>query len=102
MGESGHSFEATFSTYGTRHECFARDASIEHSQTSLASRAVDAFGDEETRKQVQAQLLKYLETDTIWLVTLPTLVYQYLVPEAFTLRNQCRSSNFKKRTGTLS
>ncbi|KAF7796754.1 hypothetical protein EIP86_007937 [Pleurotus ostreatoroseus] len=33
--------------------------------TSLASRAIDAFGEEETRKQVQMQLLKYLETDTI-------------------------------------
>ncbi|CAL1703662.1 unnamed protein product [Somion occarium] len=33
--------------------------------TSLTSRAIDALGDEETRKQVRAQLLKYLETDTI-------------------------------------
>ncbi|KAJ3520202.1 hypothetical protein NM688_g9196 [Phlebia brevispora] len=36
--------------------------------TSLASRAIDAFEDEETRKQVRAQLLKYLETDTVWYV----------------------------------
>ncbi|KAH8108176.1 ATP12-domain-containing protein [Cristinia sonorae] len=33
--------------------------------TSLASRAIDAFNDEATRAEVRAQLLKYLETDTI-------------------------------------
>ncbi|EIN07833.1 ATP12-domain-containing protein [Punctularia strigosozonata HHB-11173 SS5] len=33
--------------------------------TSLASRAVDAFKDPETRKQVRSSLLKYFETDTI-------------------------------------
>ncbi|KAI0811144.1 hypothetical protein BC629DRAFT_1280920 [Irpex lacteus] len=33
--------------------------------TSLASRAIDAFQDEATRAEVQSQLLKYLETDTI-------------------------------------
>ncbi|PCH38452.1 ATP12-domain-containing protein [Wolfiporia cocos MD-104 SS10] len=33
--------------------------------TSLVSRAIDAFVDEQTRSEVRAQLLKYLETDTI-------------------------------------
>ncbi|TCD65620.1 ATP synthase complex assembly protein atp12 [Steccherinum ochraceum] len=33
--------------------------------TSLASRAIDSFGDETTRAEVRAQLLKYLETDTV-------------------------------------
>ncbi|OBZ75918.1 ATP synthase mitochondrial F1 complex assembly factor 2 [Grifola frondosa] len=33
--------------------------------TSLASRAIDAFGEEKTHKEVRAQLLQYLETDTI-------------------------------------
>ncbi|KAL6307941.1 ATP12-domain-containing protein [Sparassis latifolia] len=33
--------------------------------TSLASRAIDAFKDEDMRKEARAQLLKYLETDTI-------------------------------------
>ena len=35
-------------------------------QTSLASRAIDSFSDEITRAEVRAQLLKYLDTDTIW------------------------------------
>ncbi|KAI0350069.1 ATP12-domain-containing protein [Trametes cingulata] len=34
--------------------------------TSLVSRAIDAFQDEGTRNEVRAQLLKYLETDTIF------------------------------------
>ncbi|KAI0781315.1 ATP12-domain-containing protein [Trametes elegans] len=34
--------------------------------TSLVSRAIDAFEDESTRGEVRAQLLKYLETDTIF------------------------------------
>ncbi|KAI0373317.1 ATP12-domain-containing protein [Pilatotrama ljubarskyi] len=34
--------------------------------TSLVSRAIDAFQDENTRNEVRAQLLKYLETDTIF------------------------------------
>lgn len=33
--------------------------------TSIASRATDAFSDEQTRSDVRAQLLKYLESDTI-------------------------------------
>ncbi|KAI6150289.1 ATP12-domain-containing protein [Pisolithus tinctorius] len=33
--------------------------------TSIAARAIDALQDEETRKQVQATLLNYLDTDTI-------------------------------------
>ncbi|KAJ3482655.1 hypothetical protein NLI96_g6829 [Meripilus lineatus] len=33
--------------------------------TSLASRAIDAFGDHSTRAEVRALLLKYLETDTL-------------------------------------
>ncbi|KAI6039946.1 hypothetical protein EDC04DRAFT_2680300 [Pisolithus marmoratus] len=33
--------------------------------TSIAARAIDAFRDEETRKQVQATLLNYLDTDTV-------------------------------------
>ncbi|KAI0081375.1 ATP12-domain-containing protein [Panus rudis PR-1116 ss-1] len=33
--------------------------------TSLTSRAIDAFHDENTRKEVRSQLLKYFETDTI-------------------------------------
>ncbi|CCM07223.1 uncharacterized protein FIBRA_09568 [Fibroporia radiculosa] len=33
--------------------------------TSIASRAIDAFSDEDTRREVRAQLLKYFETDTI-------------------------------------
>ncbi|KAI0691191.1 ATP12-domain-containing protein [Cytidiella melzeri] len=33
--------------------------------TSLVSRAIDAFQDETTRKEVRAQLLRYLGTDTI-------------------------------------
>ncbi|KZT11625.1 ATP12-domain-containing protein [Laetiporus sulphureus 93-53] len=33
--------------------------------TSIASRAIDAFSDEQTRSEVRAQLLKYFETDTI-------------------------------------
>jgi len=33
--------------------------------TSLAARAIDSFTDENTRAEVRAQLLKYLETDTI-------------------------------------
>ncbi|KAH7889257.1 hypothetical protein F5I97DRAFT_1801794 [Phlebopus sp. FC_14] len=33
--------------------------------TSVASRAIDAFGEEETRAQVQEALLNYLDTDTI-------------------------------------
>ncbi|OSC97630.1 ATP12-domain-containing protein [Trametes coccinea BRFM310] len=34
--------------------------------TSIVSRAIDAFQDESTRNEVRAQLLKYLETDTIF------------------------------------
>ncbi|KAI0654740.1 ATP12-domain-containing protein [Cubamyces menziesii] len=34
--------------------------------TSIVSRAIDAFQDEGTRSEVRAQLLKYLETDTIF------------------------------------
>lgn len=37
-------------------------------QTSLASRALDAFEDQTTHAEVRAQLLKYFETDTIWCV----------------------------------
>ncbi|KAH7910648.1 hypothetical protein BJ138DRAFT_1152421 [Hygrophoropsis aurantiaca] len=33
--------------------------------TSIASRAIDALSDETTRKEVQAALLNYLETDTV-------------------------------------
>ncbi|KAI0792874.1 ATP12-domain-containing protein [Abortiporus biennis] len=33
--------------------------------TSITSRAIDAFQEEETRKEVRAQLLKYLQTDTL-------------------------------------
>jgi ATP synthase mitochondrial F1 complex assembly factor 2 len=36
-------------------------------QTSLASRAIDAMGREETRAEVRASLLEYLDTDTVWL-----------------------------------
>ncbi len=35
-------------------------------QTSLASRAIDALGDEQTHAEVRASLLEYLDTDTIW------------------------------------
>jgi len=34
-------------------------------QTSLASRAIDALGEEQTRAEVRASLLDYLDTDTI-------------------------------------
>ena len=37
-------------------------------QTSLVSRALDAFEDEATRAEVRDQLLKYFETDTVWYV----------------------------------
>ncbi|KAH9842527.1 ATP12-domain-containing protein [Rhodofomes roseus] len=33
--------------------------------TSIASRAIDAFSEEQTRAEVRGQLLKYFETDTI-------------------------------------
>lgn len=39
-------------------------------QTSLASRAIDAMADEPTRAEVREALLNYLDTDTIWCVVL--------------------------------
>ncbi|PSS32178.1 hypothetical protein PHLCEN_2v2051 [Hermanssonia centrifuga] len=39
--------------------------------TSLASRAIDAFKDDEAKKEVRRQLLEYLKTDTIWYVAFP-------------------------------
>ena len=38
-------------------------------QTSLASRAIDSLREEQTREEVNTSLLKYFETDTIWLVS---------------------------------
>lgn len=35
-------------------------------QTSLVSRAIDAFDHPNAREQVQNDLLEYLDTDTIW------------------------------------
>lgn len=32
----------------------------------MASRAIDALGEEQTRAEVRASLLDYLDTDTIW------------------------------------
>jgi ATP12 chaperone protein len=37
-------------------------------QTSLASRAIDGFSDENTRQGVIDALLQYFDTDTIWYV----------------------------------
>lgn len=37
-------------------------------QTSILSRAVDGLSDPEMRKAVTADLLKYLDTDTVWSV----------------------------------
>lgn len=37
-------------------------------QTSLAARAIDAMNDVATRKGVRTDLLKYLDTDTIWYI----------------------------------
>lgn len=39
-------------------------------QTSLVSRALDGFADAEIREQVVANLLRYLDTDTVWCVLL--------------------------------
>ena len=57
-------------------------------QTSLASRALDAFEDEPTRAQVRAQLLKYFETDTIWYVT--RLLHHHPGCHAVTEQLSCR------------
>lgn len=66
MGDSGDVTETTRPPYGTdllvriisRYSLFT--------QTSLASRVVDALGDTRTRLEVQVSLLEYLDTDTIW------------------------------------
>jgi ATP12 chaperone protein len=42
-------------------------------ETSIASRAIDALKDENSRVEVQETLLEYLDTDTIWLVGLSWL-----------------------------
>jgi hypothetical protein len=39
-------------------------------KTSIASRAIDDLTDKSSRTEVQEALLKYLDTDTIWLVIL--------------------------------
>ena len=43
-------------------------ATLKVMQTSLVSRAIDAFQNpsKEARSEVHDQLLKYLETDTVW------------------------------------
>jgi len=37
-------------------------------QTSIAARALDGLNTAETRKDVVAYLLRYLDTDTVWCV----------------------------------
>lgn len=39
---------------------------LTRTQTSLASRAIDALGEGSTREEIRLALLNYLDTDTIW------------------------------------
>lgn len=53
-------------------------------QTSLASRAIDALGEDQTRAEVRASLLDYLDTDTIWLVAFhPFYLFSILTAISF-------------------
>lgn len=68
MGKPRHLAKAAFIADGMFGVLLRLACSLTFVQTSLASRAIDAFHDEATRAEVRAQLLKYLETDTIWCV----------------------------------
>lgn len=76
MGKSGNLAQASCFTHGVSDSVLASVYNIQILQTSLASRAIDSMADKNTRAEVRASLLDYLDTDTIWLALSLVLLTQ--------------------------
>lgn len=79
MGDSGYYDKTSCLTFGKLLSKNVPPSLTYLLQTSLASRAIDGFSDENTRQGVIDALLNYFDTDAIWCVR-PASLLLLLMP----------------------